>query len=247
VLESHQPSPFDNVPHSDSGLPAIPRSHVADSAVSISELKIATQYLYSLPDELRALPPQHLLEAMLGRVLVGGIGRLFIQRSDRGGRILWSQNGVLQSVLGELPPMIVQGVLDELKQMFQLPPTPILKSKLVEMTCLYQQSRLLLRLQILPSAQGEEATLQVLRGAALKFRQRQKISGLSQDAFRMALDLQRTIAEIRTRVDMDAIGQSEMMAVLPSLIQLVEAIHVQLDDLNLDLADASENQEQPKV
>jgi hypothetical protein len=35
----------------------------------------------------------------LGRVLIGGIGRLYFERQSEQGRILWSQDGVLQSVL----------------------------------------------------------------------------------------------------------------------------------------------------
>jgi hypothetical protein len=215
-------------------------STTASAALSqIPVLRLETQYLYSPFEELASLPAPKLLEALLSRILVGGIGRLFFQRAEKQGRILWSQNGVLQSVLNGLNPMLLQGVLDELKHLFQLPPTPVLKTKQVEIERLYQQTRLLLRLQILPSVQGEEATLQVLRGAALKFRQQQQLSSLSQDAIKAALDLQRQIEEIRTRVDANAPAQDELVNVLPILRQIADKINSQLDDLSNILAERS--------
>ena len=47
---------------------------------------------------------------------------------------------------------------------------------------LYENTHLLLRLRINPAPLGEEANLQVLRGAALKFYQKQQLSKLSLDA-----------------------------------------------------------------
>ncbi|ARV57784.1 hypothetical protein BZZ01_03280 [Nostocales cyanobacterium HT-58-2] len=65
-------------------------------------------------NELATLPPKNLLEQLLGRVLSGGIGRLYLERQPYQGRILWSENGVLQSVLEKLSVSVFQGVLTEL-------------------------------------------------------------------------------------------------------------------------------------
>lgn len=131
---------------------------------------------------LPTLPPKKLLEELLQRILAGGIGRLYLERQAYEGRILWSDNGVLQSILDKLPLSVFQGVLNELKRFASLPVTTVAEPKQVEKEYIYQKNRLLLRLRVMPGIYGEEATLQVLRGAALKFYQQQQLTRLSSDA-----------------------------------------------------------------
>ncbi|MEO8892018.1 MAG: hypothetical protein ABI417_10880, partial [Coleofasciculaceae cyanobacterium] len=91
----------------------------------------------------------------------------------------------------------------------------------------YQQEALLLRLRVMPGTYGEEATLQVLRGVALKFYQRQQLEKLSQDALKLAQQLQRKLNEIRDRS-----GRYPMpLEVLPALNQLLEGLDEQLESL----------------
>ncbi|HEY9650267.1 MAG TPA: hypothetical protein V6C95_06365, partial [Coleofasciculaceae cyanobacterium] len=148
---------------------------------------------------LATLAPPQMLQELLGRVLIKGIGRLYFERQSNQGRILWSQDGVLQSVLDGVPLPAFQGVISELKRLVNLPLFPILQPKQVEIERRYQQEALLLRLRVKPGHYGEEATLQVLRGVALKFYQRQQVEKLSQDALKLAQQLHCTLDEIRDR------------------------------------------------
>jgi hypothetical protein len=97
----------------------------------------------------------------------------------------------------------------------------------VEIERRYQQENLLLRLRVMPGTHGEEATLQVLRGVALKFYQRQKMEKLGQDALKLAQQLQRKLHEICDRAERDP----SPLEVLPALNQLLQGLDKQLETL----------------
>lgn len=197
----------------------------------LPEIEIQTQYLTSSVEVLTTLPPKELLQELLGRVLYAGIGRLYFERQAQFGRVLWSQNGVLQSVLDRLEPDKFQGLLNELKRLTSLPMMPVEKPKQVEIERLYQQTRLLLRFKLMPTEHGEEATLQVLRGAALKFHQQQQLANLERDALTIAKQLQTKISEIRDRARLEpGLGGAKLEA-LPALNQLLKHIEDQLGTL----------------
>lgn len=192
-------------------------------------LEIQPQHLSSAVEVLATLPPQQLLQELLGRILMGGIGRLYFERHPDRGRILWSQNGVLQSVLEGLDPGVFQGVINELKRLTHMSLITVDKPKQVEIERLYQKNRLLLRLRVMPATNGEEATLQVLRGAALKFYQQQQIEHISRDALNIAQQLQHKVREIRERTSRNPNFTAGQLEALPALIQLVKNIEQQLE------------------
>ncbi len=166
------------------------------SSDTSAELKIDLQHLSDDPAVLLSLPPDTLLQELLGRILTWGIGRLYLEQRLDNGRILWSQNGVLQAVLEELPSSTLQGVIRELKHLTNLPEEAVQKNKQVEIEKIYQGRRLLLRLRLMPGKHGEEATLQVLRGAALRFYRQQQLVNLTQEATGIAQQLQQKVNEI---------------------------------------------------
>ncbi|AFY44125.1 hypothetical protein [Nostoc sp. PCC 7107] len=183
----------------------------------------------STPVEVLALlPPKKLLEELLGRVLGGGIGRLYLERQPYKGRILWSDNGVVQSVLENLPLSVFQGVLNELKRFASLPITTITEPKQIEKECVYQQNRVLLRLRVMPGIYGEEATLQVLRGAALKFHQQQQLARLSRDVLGISQQLSYKLQELNQRLILNSNLTSEQSDALESLNRIVENLDQQV-------------------
>jgi type II secretory ATPase GspE/PulE/Tfp pilus assembly ATPase PilB-like protein len=200
----------------------------------LPSLQLKTSFLSSPIDVLISLPPAELLQELLARVLLGGIGRLFFERHPQYGRVLWSQNGILQSVLERLPPLLLQGLIDELKRMAQVSLGPIREPKQVEIEYLYERTRILLRFRFMSNGLGEEATLQVLRGAALKFYQRQQVSQLERDALSIAKQLQSKLNEIRDRTDSSPNLLTTRFEVLPALSQLLHSIEVQLENLGVN-------------
>ncbi|MEH1908932.1 pilus assembly protein PilB [Nostoc sp.] len=190
--------------------------------------------LFSPIEVLPTLPPKKLLEELLGRILAGGIGRLYLERQAYEGRILWSDNGVLQSVLDKLPLSVFQGVLNELKRFASLPVTTVAEPKQVEKEYVYQKNRLLLRLRVMPGNYGEEATLQVLRGAALKFYQQQQLVRLSRDALGISQQLSFKLYELQERLLLNPSLDSQQSEALLALNQLVKNLDQQIKILGLE-------------
>ncbi|HEY9833413.1 MAG TPA: hypothetical protein V6D26_22870 [Stenomitos sp.] len=200
---------------------------MSPSDEAVLPLEVKAIHLARPIEYVATLPPPQLLQELLGRVLIGGIGRLYFERQSEQGRILWSQDGVLQSVLEGLALTVFQGLIIELKRIFNLPLLPVGQPKQVEIERRYQQECLLLRLRVMPGTHGEEATLQVLRGVALKFYQRQQIEKLGEDALKLAQQLQRKLHEIRDRSYRCPLP----LETLPALNQQLRGLDQQLEAL----------------
>lgn len=216
----------------------LPKSHsqpasthpAAPAESSLPQLKVQAPYLSQPLEKLANLAPQQLLQELMARVLVKGIGRLYFERQQEGGRVLWSQEGVMQAALENLPLPVFQGLIVELKRVFNLSSIPVEHPKQVDLERMMGQTHLLLVLQLTPVELGEEATLQVLRGKALKFYKQQKIEELSDDAFKLAQQLQRKLSEIGDRFDPSL--TSDSLTSLPAIHQMLKHIDQQLRTLN---------------
>ena len=215
----------------------LPNPPKPPNALSLPVLEVKAKYVSSPVEVLAKLPPKELLDELLARVLAGGIGRLYFERHPDRGRILWSQNGVLQSVLEGLDTSVFQGVINELKRLTHLSLISVEQPKQVEIERIYQNHRLLLRLRVMPATNGEEATLQVLRGAALKFYQQQQLENLSRDALSIAQQLQTKINEIQKRTRLDPTLTTGKLEALPALDRLLKSLEQQLEALNLSQFD----------
>jgi len=218
-------------PESDSTAKPSPSVTPLKPIKGLPELNIQAQYLSSPVERLATLPPSILWQELLSRVLVGGIGRLFFERHPHHGRVLWSLNGVVQSVLDNLPLDQFQGVIHELKLLSRLPLIPVKTVKEVELERYYNQERLLLRLRVMPGKHGEDATLQVLRGAALKFHQRQQITTMGRDALTIAQQLQKKLNDLRDRAHGDTQLSGKELESLTSLNQILVHLTAQVQDL----------------
>lgn len=194
----------------------------------LSVLEVKTTYLESPVEVLSMLSPHELLQELLGRVLMGGIGRLYFERQEANlGRILWSQDGVLQSVVTGLDDQQFKGVINELKLLVELPLIPVDKPRQVEREWLYQNTHLLMRLRVNPAPLGEEANLQVLRGAALKFYQKQQLSKLSLDALRLTQQLQNKLSELNNRLAITPLSSENLLLLnqlLKTMVQESDAL-----------------------
>ncbi|MEG5058888.1 hypothetical protein QUB60_12590 [Microcoleus sp. A2-C5] len=201
-------------------------AEVYPTPAEVPVLDVEALYLSSPVEVLATLPAPQLLQELLGRVLLDGIGRLFFERPSQG-RILWSQDGVLKSILEGIDPVLFQEVIDELKRLTDMPVSPVEHPKQVEVERIYGKTHLLLRLRVMAVGGKEEATLQVLRGAALRFYQQQQLSNLSRDALQLAQELQRKVNQIRDRTRLSPLP----LEGLPALEQVVRNVDGQLEAL----------------
>lgn len=198
----------------------------------VTVLQLRTPELLTPTEVLVKLPPRKLLEELLGRVLGGGIGRLYLERQPYQGKIIWSDNGILQLTLDNLPLSLFQGVLNELKRFAALPVITLTEPKQVEKECLYQKDRLLIRMRVMSGVYGEEATLQVLRGAALKFYQQQQFARLSRDVLGISQQLSYKLHELHQRLIANPSLKSEQSETLLALNRLVENLDQHIKTLS---------------
>ncbi|MEL7038976.1 MAG: hypothetical protein AAFO04_25715 [Cyanobacteria bacterium J06592_8] len=194
---------------------------------NLPSLNIKTDYLDDPIEILTTLTPEQILHELLGRILIGGIGRLYFERQASNGRILWSKDGVLKSVLEDLEASLFQGIINELKRLLEISLIPVEKPKQATIERLDRGNHILLRLRVVPGEYGEEANLQVLRGAALKFHQQHKMTVLSQDALQLAQQLEKKLKEIEQGSDLVPLPSDN----LPLLTQLLANINQQVEGL----------------
>lgn len=253
--ESNQPQPAPAQPATDQPLGDSPNLSLASSdqpptaeqtaslSVEPAILEIAPRYLTDPPEMLATLPPKQLFEELLGRIISGGIGRLYLERQLDRGRILWSQNGVLQAVLEDLPLDLFESVIGELKQFVTRETAPVQKFKQIELERVYQNIHLLLRLRFIAGKHGEEVTLQALRGAALKFYQQQQLGSLGQDAIHLAQQLQQKMNDTLAYSKSHNVTMPNNLNTLPELDRLLKRLRYQLDELqSLTFDDISDDE-----
>jgi len=210
---------------------SVQKSSTPISTQTLPRLEIHPAHLSDPPEALAALSPKELLQELLARILDWGIGRLYLERQSQQGRILWSQNGAVQAVINGLELQKFEEVIRELKILTESPMEVVQKTRQVEAERLYQNNRLLLRLRLIPGKHGEEATLQVLRGAALKFYKQQQLVSMGQEAMGFAHQLQSKINEIYVHSHTQSILLPENLNTLPDLMRSLKRMEYQLHEL----------------
>jgi type II secretory ATPase GspE/PulE/Tfp pilus assembly ATPase PilB-like protein len=158
-----------------------------------NNLEIKPQHLSKSVDYLANLTPQQLWQELLAKILNGGIGRLYLERYPEYGRIIWGQDGVIQSALDEVSIQVFQAIINQIKALAKLPPIPVDRRKKVAIEKNYRQERLLLRLEVFPGQCGEELTLQVLRDQALQYYEQKQIKKMTEQALSLAEQLEKTL------------------------------------------------------
>ncbi len=225
------PAPGAAIANSQSPNPALSTARRAAIFNSLPELTISSKYRDRPLENLLSLPPKPLLNELFGRILDSGIGRIYFERQSNHGRVLWSQNGILQAVVERLDLPLFEGLIYELKLIGHLPLDPAEAPEQSEIERMYQKNRILLRFRVMPSKNGEEATVQVLRGAALRFYQQQQFSRLGRDALSIAKQLQFKVNEIRERAFSEPGLMQARIEALANLSDMLRVIESQIDDL----------------
>ncbi len=180
---------------------------------------------------LCALPPKVLMQALLDKVIGDGIGRLYLKHQAPSNRILWSRNGVLEGLIEPVESQVLQAVINEFKQLTHVALTPVTLPKQVEIERTHNGQRILLRLKIIPGVESEQATLQVLRGAALQFHQQQQMDRLGRHALDAAQILQHRLNSMRDRARKSLDFQPTRSKTLSALVKLLKELDIQVQEI----------------
>jgi type II secretory ATPase GspE/PulE/Tfp pilus assembly ATPase PilB-like protein len=160
------------------------------------------------------LPPEQLWQELYKKLIQGGIGRLYLERLSDYGRIFCSENGVVQFSLEHVSLPTYNAILNQIKVLAKLSPTPLKERKKLAVEKYHQKERLLLRIEMFPSRWGEEATIQVLRGAALNFYEQRQAQKMVEQALSLAVKLEKMVKKMRNHFTSEDLGDiSQLLAI----------------------------------
>ncbi len=196
----------DNQPHQTQIISSLPQiqglqstSEIESSQESVSTpiLELQAEHTLKSVDSLSTLEPKQLWQELLAKILDGGIGRLYLKRDYQYGRIIWSRDGVIQSSLDRVKLDVFEQIIREIKTLGKQPLSPLKKPKKVAIERIYNQERILLRLEFFVGQSGDEITIQVLRGEALKFYEQRQVEKSMEQAIYFAEKMEKTLRKIR--------------------------------------------------
>ena len=169
----------------------------AQESIAAPILELPAQNTKNLAENLAALEPKQLWQELLAKILDGGTGRLYLERYPNYGRIIWSRDGVIQLSLDKVKLKVFESIIREIKTLGKQPLSPLRKPKKVAIERIYNQERILLRLEFLVGQSGDEITIQVLRGEALEFYEQRQVEKSVEQAIYFAQKMEKTLRKIR--------------------------------------------------
>ncbi len=169
----------------------------AQESIAAPILELKAEHIQKSIDSLSSLEPKQLWQELLAKILDGGIGRLYLKRDYNYGRIIWSRDGVIQSSLDKVKLDVFEKIIGEIKTLGKQPLSPLKKPKKVAIERIYNQERILLRLEFFVGQSGDEITIQVLRGEALEFYEQRQVEKSVEQAIYFAEKMEKTLRKIR--------------------------------------------------
>jgi type II secretory ATPase GspE/PulE/Tfp pilus assembly ATPase PilB-like protein len=219
----------DQDPPSPKPLPADPPVAAHPPSIPVLDLG-SSQFTDNSPD-WRQLPAKDLLARVLRRVLAEGIGRLYFERHATTGKIVGSQDGKVENLLGAMDLPLFEAVILELKRLVQLSPRPTNGTQQGEIERIYGQEPLLLRFRFMVNGHGQEAALQILRGSSLKLYQRQRLSDLSRETLSLAKTLQGRVHDLLEATHHSGDANPLPAPTLHTLRHLLQSMQTQVNQL----------------
>ena len=176
---------------------SIPKVDVNEQAENSRVVDVSAKPVTTSPDFLATLNPQLSYRELLTKALDNDIEKLqLVKYSDRG-RIVGSKNGSIASCLERVELTIFNVLINEIKTLAQIPKAPLTKSKKVAMERLYQQERILFRLEFIPQQYGEEVIVLILRGDSLMAYEQQQMDKMSEQVLVTAQKLEKMLEKMQ--------------------------------------------------
>ena len=184
------------------------RAEIADDEAQISALiaEIQSENAAAKPeteDFLPSIRSQLSWQKLLETAFQHHTQQINLTRySDRGGIVAF-KNEDCQSSIEQLPLPTFCSLIDEIKRMARLPQDTSSHPKKVVLERIYEQERILLRLQF--TAEEEEETkiviVQILRDRELEIYEQKQMDRVSEQALHLAQQLERTLRKIQACFD----------------------------------------------
>lgn len=191
-------------------------------------LNLSFNHLDKPSQSLINLPSDQLLPELLARLIKAKVNQINIENLKNYGRISWLKNKESEVIIDQIPKPQLQTIINELKKILFLPIQPVTNIKKIESLRTYKNSKILLRLKIVPSHQGEQVFLYLFWGKMLKDYQDYQINRLSKEGMVICDKLEEKIKQIMERTEFYGLEDKEF----PSLHQLQDKIYYQIESLS---------------
>ena len=140
--------------------------------------------------------PEILWQQLLSKIVSGQVDKLYFQHKENFGSILSSEGGAVSPLMSQIKIAVFKAVVNEIKVMAKLPLEKLDKYRKVAIPKLYKKERVLLRVEFFPSRFGEEITMQMLQGEALKFYQQRQADRTMEQAISLAKKLEKALSKM---------------------------------------------------
>ena len=170
--------------------------------------------------------PEILWQQLLSKIVSGQIDKLYFQHKENFGSILSGHSGAVSPLLDKLDIAVFEAIVNQIKVMAKLPLKKLDKYRKVAIPKLYNKDRVLLRVEFFPSRHGEEITMQMLQGEALRFYEQRQADRTMEQAISLSQKLEKALGKM-TRYQ----GSIELND-LKTLNTIVDKIGEKLQSLN---------------
>ena len=212
---------------------AVPIIESSQQSIAAPTIELKAKHAKESVDNLANLEPKQLWQELFAKILDGGIGRLYLERYPKYGRIIWSRDGVIQLSLDQVKLDVFQKIIREIKILGKQPLSPLKKPKKIAIERIYNQERILLRLEFLVGKSGDEITIQVLRGEALEFYEQRQVAKSLEQAIYFAEKMEKTLRKIRMCANDSNLGDfSRLEAIYQEIERQFQLIQKQKNPQN---------------
>ena len=177
---------------------------IAEAEAKISELIDKINDLdceiTSNEDFLPGLLPKLSWQKLLEQAFEHQTEQINLTRYSDRAKIIAIQDKLPQSTVEQVPLPIFCSLTDEIKQVAKLTDTLATPQKVV-LERFYEQERILLRLEFVPSESEEKIKIQILRGETLKIYEQQQMDRVGDRALQLAKQLEKTLRRIQICFD----------------------------------------------
>jgi hypothetical protein len=162
-------------------------------------LNLSFKYVNKPIESLIDLPAQQLISELLARVIKEKVNQINVENFKDHGAISWQKGKQSQILINKIPKTKVETIINELKKLLFLPLKPVTNIKKIESLRTYKNSKILLRLKVVPSPQGEQSFLYLFWGKMLQDYQDYQLSRLGKEALLISEALDEKIKQIIQR------------------------------------------------
>ncbi|MGV2831237.1 hypothetical protein [Myxosarcina sp. GI1(2024)] len=195
-------------------------THQTKSATVDSTAKIANESATDSSNPFPDATPHQVWQKLYNQLLDGEIDRLCLRSNHNLCKITGSRLDTIELAWERIEPAVFTAIVNKIKALLKLPPVPLKQPKKVALEKLRDRERVLLRIELTPSHQGEEIIFTAMRGKTLQSHKQKQIDQMGEQALFLALKLENILKKLRLS---SAHGEPKNLAALKTALAEIES------------------------